>query len=272
MDSIVEVVTPEKAAQYLSHCNRRNRPVRPLTVARYAADMDSGIWQLTGEPIIFGSDGILMDGQHRLHAVVKSGIAQRFLVVRGASPETFINLDNGAGRKVSDTTSYTQPEVATGRAMMRGARNSFLAPTNARLNQFVLAHDEAVRWAAGIMHMGGLKPGASVRGAMARAYGNVNQVRLDAFRYVLCTGRDEDGWASPGDSAAHALRDELAGVVRHRGPGYSARRTHLSTMHIYRMTEVAIEKFIENQEVKRLRVPKGFKEMFPIAEDSEYAS
>jgi hypothetical protein len=40
-------------------------------------------------------------------------------------------------------------------------------------------------------------------------------------------------------------------------------------VHIYRMTEVAIDKFVWGHEVKKLRVPRAFVEAFPIPEDSD---
>ena len=271
VDTRIENITPAKAARYLKNCNGHNRPLRPNTVAKYASDMSDGLWHFTGEPIIFDAKGNLDNGQHRCHACVKSGKSFVAVVVRGVPPESFIAMDNGAPRKVSDTTDYTQHEVATGRAMMRGARSGWLPPSNNRLAAFIAEHEEAIKWATGIMRMGGIKPNGNVRGAMARAYGNVDQSRLAAFRQVLAKGRDDDGWATPQDSAACVLRDEIAGVIRHKGlgPNYNAKSTKLKPVVLYRMTEVAIDKFCRGHETKQLRVPARFAEMFPLPVDSD---
>jgi hypothetical protein len=271
IDIRVENITPTKAERYLRFCNGHNRPLRPRTVQKYAADMRDGLWLFTGEPIIFDASGNLDNGQHRCHASVESGCTFKAVVVRGVKADAFIAMDNGAPRKVSDTTAYTQHEVATGRAMMRGSRSGWLPPSNGRLAAFITAHKEAVQWANEIMHMGGIKPGGPVRGAMGRAFGNVDQERLDAFRQVLCTGRDVDGWATPEDSSALVLRDEIAGVIKHRvgSSSYNAKSTTLNPIALYRMTEIAIEKFLRGAETKQLRVPAGFAEMFPLPEDAD---
>lgn len=60
---------------------------------RYAADMKAGHWLFTPQPIIFDDNQNLVDGQHRLEAVRKSGCTIRFLVSTGWPSKA----DNGVG-------------------------------------------------------------------------------------------------------------------------------------------------------------------------------
>lgn len=80
----VEVVniTPEIAEEMLTH-NINNRHLNPGLADKYAADMKNGDWQLNGETIVFSEDGVLMDGQHRLHGIIRAGVAVPMTVVRG---------------------------------------------------------------------------------------------------------------------------------------------------------------------------------------------
>lgn len=94
-------VTPEVAGEYLSH-NTRNRSLKPVFGARYAADMLSGDWAWTGEPIRFDVDGRLLDGQNRLHALIDACVTLPFLVIRGLPPEAQDDMDTGAPRKFAD--------------------------------------------------------------------------------------------------------------------------------------------------------------------------
>jgi hypothetical protein len=94
-------VTPEMAARWLD-TNTRNRRVRRETVNAYARDMTSGDWQLTGESVKFAPDGTLLDGQHRLHAIVKSGATVPLYVMRGITPEAQRVMDTGRKRTASD--------------------------------------------------------------------------------------------------------------------------------------------------------------------------
>jgi len=95
-------VTPEYALKLLEK-NTMNRPCRQAVVDHYAKEMSSGNWmEDTGEAIKFSKEGKLLDGQHRLMAVVKSGKGQNFHFVHGLDESTFHVLDTGAKRSPGD--------------------------------------------------------------------------------------------------------------------------------------------------------------------------
>lgn len=100
-DVRVELITPDKAAEYLA-ANTHNRNLRQRVVDSYVTDMLAGDWLWNGESIKFATDGALLDGQHRLAAIVKAGVAVRVLVVRDLPPQTQETIDTGAKRKFSD--------------------------------------------------------------------------------------------------------------------------------------------------------------------------
>lgn len=94
-------VTPEQAEKWLSK-NVANRTVRPARVREYATAMTEGRWLYTADPIRFDEDGRLIDGQHRLMAVVKAGIPVELHIVRGLAREAQDAVDTGAARTASD--------------------------------------------------------------------------------------------------------------------------------------------------------------------------
>jgi hypothetical protein len=94
-------ITPRIAEDWLSK-NTHNRNVRPAMVDAYARDMEAGKWTLNGEAIKFAKGGVLLDGQHRLHAVIKSNTTIKALVVRGVDPDVQDTMDTGAVRKYGD--------------------------------------------------------------------------------------------------------------------------------------------------------------------------
>jgi len=96
-----EWITPEDATRLLDR-NDSNRNIRARVVSAYARDMESGRWLTTGETIKLGHNGELLDGQHRLEAIVTTGIAQRMLVVRDLDPEARRVIDTGAIRTGGD--------------------------------------------------------------------------------------------------------------------------------------------------------------------------
>jgi hypothetical protein len=101
VDVKLESITPELAAEWLEK-NLRNRNLRDSAVAQYARDMVNGQWLLTGEAIKFAEDGTLLDGQHRLAAIEKSGLTVDMFVVRGLENESQKVMDTNIRRGVGD--------------------------------------------------------------------------------------------------------------------------------------------------------------------------
>lgn len=97
----IESIGPEVAAQWL-RANRINRPVRNKHVEYLSKQMSSGAWQLNGQAIIIADTEDILDGQHRLMAVVDAGVRIRSMVVYGITREAFRTIDTGAVRTGSD--------------------------------------------------------------------------------------------------------------------------------------------------------------------------
>lgn len=92
------MVTPEAAAVFLETNTKKNRRVVQSNVHKFSRDMADGTWRLSTDAIAFDTNGELINGQNRLHAVVKSGMTVPFLVMRNVPVETFDVLDQGAKR------------------------------------------------------------------------------------------------------------------------------------------------------------------------------
>lgn len=97
----VVTVTPEMAEEMLS-INVGNRKLRSDVVDLYARDMANGNWQLTGDGPRIAADGTLIDGQHRLRAVVKADVPVRMFVFRGIDVSAKAAIDTGAKRTIAD--------------------------------------------------------------------------------------------------------------------------------------------------------------------------
>ena len=84
-----------------------NRPHRQRRSRMWATDMVEGRWHLTHQAIAANTSGQLIDGQHRLWAVVyadelESGFSIDLYVARNVSPEAFDLVDLGAPRTVGE--------------------------------------------------------------------------------------------------------------------------------------------------------------------------
>lgn len=94
-------VTPNIAKSWLM-VNHRNRPLHKHHVETLASAMKRGEWKVNGEAVKFTKDGFLVDGQHRLQAVVMADCCAEMLVIRGIQQEAFDTMDQGSKRTAGD--------------------------------------------------------------------------------------------------------------------------------------------------------------------------
>jgi hypothetical protein len=104
----IELVTPAKAKDWLENHNHGNRPLKKSVALKYAEIMKAGKWVTSPDGIIFASTGRLLQGQHRLMAVVLSECEVNMFVVRGTSESIFSSLDRGATRTAADALSINK--------------------------------------------------------------------------------------------------------------------------------------------------------------------
>lgn len=124
-------VTPEIAQKWLAE-NDVNRNVRNYNVDKYARNMANGQWSMTGEPVKFDRHRKLLDGQHRLLAVVKSGTTVDLLVVRNLDPASQIEMDSGAKRTAADALSFIGESSA---ALLAATARIVILATTGLINQ-----------------------------------------------------------------------------------------------------------------------------------------
>lgn len=105
-------ITPKLAEEILDK-NTLNRPLRSGRVERYSADMKAGNWKLNGESIKITADHQLLDGQHRLFAVIDSGVTIESLIVEGLDADVMATIDTGAQRSFSDVLAIGKGKNTT---------------------------------------------------------------------------------------------------------------------------------------------------------------
>lgn len=97
----VEEITPEIAVDYLDRNIENNRTVTNWKVDQYANDMREGNWVETSATIKFDESGNLIDGQHRLLAIVEAELPVRMAVSRGEPADAVHVIDTGQARTPS---------------------------------------------------------------------------------------------------------------------------------------------------------------------------
>lgn len=150
-------VTPELAQIWLG-LNTANRKLKIAQVQAYAEDMKAGRWVLNGEAIKFAGPAYkptkLLDGQNRLHAVMKSGVTVRLSVVFDVPDHAQGTMDSGAKRSVSDNLAingYKNTTVIAAAASLalrvetgRVAQGN-VKMTNAAVEEYIAEHPELIQ-------------------------------------------------------------------------------------------------------------------------------
>lgn len=155
MSTTMEIVSvdPALARRWLKS-NERNRHLRMRAVENYARDMLGGRWAQTGEAIKF-SNGRLLDGQHRLAAVIASGMTIDFLIISGLDDSSQELMDSGVKRSSGDALAlrgrkFTAAISAAARLCLREpvigyVETKIATPTHSEIVAFVEAHPEIDR-------------------------------------------------------------------------------------------------------------------------------
>lgn len=106
MKCTIKLITPDLARSILRN-NLSNRKLSKKKVEDYARLMKNGMWEENGESIVINEDGVLTNGQHRLHAVIKSNHSYMAVLVTDvkSSKKVMSTFDTGKTRTASDVLS-----------------------------------------------------------------------------------------------------------------------------------------------------------------------
>ena len=98
----IEFITPEQAQVYMGHNFKNNRKVVLNNILELEREMKSERFILSDSAICFNTENVLVNGQHRLLAVIKTGLTQPFIVVKNLPDKSKLIMDVGKSRVMSD--------------------------------------------------------------------------------------------------------------------------------------------------------------------------
>lgn len=216
MQFSVEEFTPERAKSVLETQNKKNRKIQDKTVRGYVHDMKNGKWLITGDPLKFDTSDYMIDGQHRLSAVVHSGVTVNFAVIRGLEPEAQDVIDTGRRRTAGnmlELRGITHAAKIAAAARIGVAFDKGLLPTSmSRLPD--CTHQEVVEWTE--KHHESVLPVLAPSNLIYRAMGGSSAGILYAFHRLhlvdatatlqLLTDLNELKTAGKGDPRAALMK------------------------------------------------------------------
>jgi hypothetical protein len=118
--SRVQIITPARAADWL-RANTTNRPLSRPVVRSFAEAMRRGEWLVTHQGIAFDVNGVLVDGQHRLAAIIEADQPVEVTVFTDVAEGAFDVLDTGKRRTAADVLA------------IEGEKNSILLAAMVRI-------------------------------------------------------------------------------------------------------------------------------------------
>jgi len=197
-DAVRVTITPDMAVEILE-LNKINRPLRQEAINRIARQITAGRWRYNGETVKITHTLDVLDGQHRLWAIIEAKRAVETLVAFGIDREAFETIDTlRANRSIGDTVALEgqlQYRNQIGQALAwliryeRGTLEKFRAPVNRVENSDV---KEAFRNNPNIVHA--VQQGAKIKKL-------VNTGLAGFFYYVLANQNT-------------ALADDLIAILR----------------------------------------------------------
>jgi hypothetical protein len=240
------LVTPPIAKDWLDR-NDHNRTLSAVRVDVMARDMKQGAWRRTGEAIKFGPSGVLLDGQHRLNAIIKANVACSMLVIRGLELESQDAMDRGKRRSDADVLRISGKDNCRNRAAWIHTIDLIVNGTVRMLSENDRREIEerfatAIEWGSGAMlRSTGLKR-SEVMGALVFAY-QADPEKIDAFTTSLRSGAN----LAKG-SPTLTLREHVSNFIfRHRE---TRRDTSLKTLRAARayMKNESLSKLVAGEE------------------------
>ncbi len=242
----VVAVTPDIATKWLEG-NTHNRGIDQKTVEKYARDMKRKLWVITHQGIAFDTVGTLVDGQHRLWAVIESGETVPMLVHHGLPIETQVVIDTHHARNLRDrlilTDNFgdvTHAEVGVLRRLLKGIGN-WHSLTPQEEQEAFKKHEKAIRFA--VSAFPGRRTGITtspVYAVIARAFYSQDAEALKRFCYVVFSGQ----FSAAKEKVAVLLRDAL---ISRDSNGRS-----IKTDVAYLKTSNALRAFLDGKTLERL--------------------
>ena len=157
MRTIAVHLTPA-AAKILLERNIHNRKISETVVQKYAAEIKAGEWRLTPGGIGFDDHGILVDGQHRLQAIIRANRSAPMLITLGLPTAGQEKVDRHRRRTLFDAlylagfaNKRQEVEIATclTRRLMRS--ESGVVPSDSLVKQTLECHLEHIRAVIALM-------------------------------------------------------------------------------------------------------------------------
>lgn len=264
-------ITPELAKQWLKKDEgTQDRNIRSGHIASMAEKMSAGNWVPTHQGIAFDTAGHRLDGQNRLHAIVKSGVSVWMSVYHDVPRKTAGAIDTAKNRHLQDMINILYPnadEVSGGASqlvvsMHMGHRYRKRLSRDGQL-EFFAKYRAPMEWAVKLLPKGrdqGRIGRAGIRAAVARAkvWAGTDDARLAKIKNFCEIMRDGQG-ATTAERQVVRLRDWVL-----RNTNYAGSTANVET---YSKTARTLYDFVNNKAPTDGKLRPSVDNYFPLPSD-----
>lgn len=253
----IEMINPQIASQWIERIHPLNRKTRSKHINTLAADMRRGKCYLSNDAITWDEEGWIINGAHRLHAIVVSGVECEVIVLRDAVLDARLVMDTGMKRSTDDNflmAGYSFPRNcgATVRKLLYGyTQFAKLAIPDQEVLEFMENNGDAICFAHEHLPQGRTSH-SLIRAVVARAYlKRAPKEKLKRFCEVLRSGLSVDRL----ESSIVRLRNFMVDDT-------NVRKSSKTPGQVYGKAERALQAYLEGEELSRLE--SAGRELFPI--------
>jgi hypothetical protein len=168
MLTTIQTITPSAAKNLLEKNTGNFRKPDKQRVTHYANEMQLGRWVENGDTIKISCDDVLLDGQHRLLAVVQSGVPIKCIVVTGLDNTSAATMDRGRPRTIAQWLTHSEIKNAN---------------TIAAVSRIILIHEYNL-WSVTSVGMGIIPESKIIDFAINNAAALQNSLVHSAIPYV----------------------------------------------------------------------------------------
>lgn len=191
--TVIETMTPEKALKILDKADKeKNRNISSIQVDLLARSIENGEWVLTHQGIAIDENGVLLDGQHRLWAIVASKRTVPIRVTYGVPRSTMAVVDRGRRRSIGGMLQVQGESYGASKAGIARILGAFVSSKGTSDIQFYRQTDREVldtvdryrdelNWFVGIKSRGNFSsaPLAAVMVYCRSVFPDVEQMYID---------------------------------------------------------------------------------------------
>lgn len=141
------LITPDMARHWLGSNTRSNRRPSAKTVDAYAREMAAGRWLVTHQGIAFNQAGELVDGQHRLLAIIEADVNIWMMVTTGLAVEYNSPIDQGYNRSLAQVLGRQARWISVVRglyALEQGLGDGGFKATSGMIDEVSGRHSAAI--------------------------------------------------------------------------------------------------------------------------------